>query len=94
MRLLNSAIINDFTMLTYRQPLRAGDRFDKTIHTNGSQPVIWAIGPVNEKGEVSYHSKRIRENSLQFDFGRVPQWNCPIAGKQARVKLRTFKGGM
>jgi hypothetical protein len=38
---------------------------------------------------VSYHSKRVRENSLQFDFGRNPQWNCPIAGKKPKKK----KGG-
>ena len=85
-RLLNSAIINDFTMLTYRfvlsvglgivtctisvamqikipsnvatpvtwttlrrQPLSPGDRLDKRIFTNGTQPVIWAVGPVNDK---------------------------------------------
>ena len=48
-RLLNSAVINDFTMLTYRQPLRAVDAYDKVIHTNQSQAVIWAIGPVNTK---------------------------------------------
>ena len=52
-RLLNSAVINDFTMLTFRQPLLAGDRFDKPILTNTSQPVIWAIGPVNSKVNLS-----------------------------------------
>lgn len=81
-RLLNSAVINQFTMLTYRQPLRAKDRYDTTIYTNGSQPVIWAVGPVNSKGEVSYHQKRLF-GDLYFDFGRIPQWNCPIAGKPA-----------
>jgi len=79
-RLLNSAVINQFTMLTYRQPLNAKDRYDTKIQTNGSQPVIWAIGPVNSKGEVSYHQKRLF-GDLYFDFGRIPQWNCPIAGK-------------
>jgi len=81
-RLLNSAVINQFTMLTYRQPLRAKDRYDTTIFTNGSQPVIWAVGPINNKGEVSYHQKRLI-GDLYFDFGRIPQWNCPIAGKPA-----------
>ena len=32
------------------------------------------------QGEVSYHSKRT-SGDLFFEFGRVPQWNCPIAGK-------------
>jgi len=81
-RLLNSAVINQFTMLTYRQPLLAKDRFDTPILTNGSQPVIWAMGPVNSKGEVSYHQKRLR-GDLFLEFGRIPQWNCPIAGKPA-----------
>ena len=48
-KLLNSAVINKFTMLTYRQPLTGKDRYDQTIFTNGSQPVIWAVGPVNSK---------------------------------------------
>merc|ERR1712226_714767 len=48
-RLLNSAVINDFTMLTFRQPLAGKDRYDTTIYTNGSQPIIWAVGPVNSK---------------------------------------------
>lgn len=82
-RLLNSAIINDFTMMTYRLPLRGNDRFDQQILTNDTQSVIWAIGPVNSKGEVSYHSKRIR-GDLKLDFGRIPQWNCPLAGQKGR----------
>lgn len=52
-RLLNSAVINEFTMLTYRQPLAASDNgLDQTIQVNGSQAVIWAIGPVNNKVRV------------------------------------------
>lgn len=86
-KLLNSAVINKFTMLTYRQPLTGKDRYDQTIFTNGSQPVIWAIGPVNSKGEVSYHQKRLR-GDLFFDFGRIPQWNCPIAGKPSAPHKR------
>ena len=31
------------------------------------------------QGEVSYHQKRLRGDEF-FDFGRIPQWNCPIAG--------------
>ena len=67
-----------------RLPLRGNDRYDQQILTNSSQPVIWAIGPVNSKGEVSYHSKRVR-GDLKLDFGRIPQWNCPLAGKKATV---------
>ena len=59
------------------------DQYDTAIRTNGSQAVIWAMGPINNKGEVSYHSKRINNNML-LDFGRIPQWNCPIAGETNR----------
>ena len=90
MKLLNSAIINEFTMLTYRRPLGKDDQYDTTILTNQSQAIIWAMGPINSQGEVSYHSKRINRNSL-FDFGRIPQWNCPIAGQPSRGNKRPTK---
>ena len=40
-KLLNSAIINEFTMLTYRRPLDKDDQYDSAILTNQSQAVIW-----------------------------------------------------
>ena len=42
------------------------------------------------QGEVSYHQKRLR-GDLFFDFGRIPQWNCPIAGKPAPQKRKKQK---
>ena len=74
-RLLNSALINGFSMLTFQRPLAAGETLDREILTNSSQAVIWAIGPVNQAGETSYHSRRTPGNLL-LDFGRTPQWNC------------------
>ena len=59
-RLLNAALINDFTMLTFQRPLVNKDiGADKQILTNQSQPVIWAVGPVNSQGDTAYH--RIRQ---------------------------------
>ena len=49
MKLLNSAIINEFTMLTYRRPLGKDDQYDSAIVTNQSQSIIWAMGPINNK---------------------------------------------
>ena len=49
MKLLNSAIINEFTMLTYRRPLGKDDQYDSAILTNQSQSIIWAMGPINNK---------------------------------------------
>ena len=34
-----------------------------------------------DQGEVSYHQKHV-DGDLFFDFGRLPRWNCPVAGKQ------------
>ena len=45
-------------MLTYRQPLRAVDAYDKVIYTNQSQAVIWAIGPVNKKVSPDFILKK------------------------------------
>ena len=84
-KLLNSAIINEFTMLTFRRPLQKDDQFDSAILTNQSQAVIWAMGPINNRGEVSKHLKRNKDTML-LDFGRIPQWNCPIAGNKPRNK--------
>lgn len=80
-RLLNSAYINEFTMLTYRKPLKASDAYDTEIYTNRSQPIVWAIGPVNSKGETGYHTKRL-EGTKMLDFARIPRWNCPISKKE------------
>ena len=42
------------------------------------------------QGEVSYHHKRI-SNEIQLEFGRIPQWNCPIAGQSNRNNKRPDK---
>ena len=48
------------------------------------------ISVISAQGEVSYHQKRLR-GDLFFDFGRIPQWNCPIAGKPAPQKRKKQK---
>ena len=38
---------------------------------------MWAIGPLNERQETSYH--RLHNNGdLFIDFARTPKWNCPL----------------
>ena len=60
MKLLNSAIINEFTMLTYRRPLGKDDQYDSAIVTNQSQSIIWAMGPINNKvGTYMYRVSHI-----------------------------------
>ncbi|KAF4521057.1 hypothetical protein B566_EDAN008129 [Ephemera danica] len=77
-RLLNAALVNGYSIITYQRPLRAKDHFDRPIFSNGTrQAIIWAVGPLNSRNEVSYHSAATRGNIL-FDFGRSPEWNCPL----------------
>lgn len=37
---------------------------------------MWAIGPLNERNEVSYHSAH-SYGDRYIDFARSPTWNCP-----------------
>ncbi|KAI5694329.1 hypothetical protein M8J75_015154 [Diaphorina citri] len=76
-RLLNAALVNGYSIVTYQRPLRSHDILDHDIYTNQSQAIIWAIGPLNSKQEVSFHSVFPKKNIL-FNFGRTPYWNCPI----------------
>ncbi|KAJ8933618.1 hypothetical protein NQ314_013908 [Rhamnusium bicolor] len=55
----------------------ASDRFDHQIFTNKSQPIIWAIGPLNQRDEVSFHSSYLKKDSF-INFGRPAKWNCPM----------------
>ncbi|KAE8752192.1 Skeletor [Frankliniella occidentalis] len=76
-RLLNAALVNGYSIVTYQRPLAARDSLDKPVLTNGSQPVIWAVGPLNQRQEVSYHSLANRDD-IFLEFGRAPRWNCPL----------------
>ncbi|KAL1138269.1 hypothetical protein AAG570_009958, partial [Ranatra chinensis] len=76
-RLLNAALVNGYSIVTYQRPLAPHDLLDRAIWTNGSQPIIWAIGPINSKNQVSYHSITSK-GDVFMDFGRPPKWNCPI----------------
>lgn len=82
-RLLNAAIVNDYSIVTYQRPLKAADAHDRPIFVNGSQAIIWAIGPLNQRFEVSYHSTFLKKNKL-IDFGRQPFWNCPIPDSETK----------
>ncbi|XP_011297024.1 protein Skeletor, isoforms B/C isoform X1 [Fopius arisanus] len=76
-RLLNAAMVNGYSIVTYQRPLGASDELDRQIRTNGSQAIIWAIGPLNERNEVSYHSHYLKTDRF-IEFGRPPSWNCPM----------------
>ncbi|XP_048506172.1 protein Skeletor, isoforms B/C isoform X1 [Athalia rosae] len=75
--LLNAAMVNGYSIVTYQRPLKASDELDVSITTNGSQAIIWAIGPLNERKEVSFHSEYLKKDQF-IEFGRPPRWNCPM----------------
>ncbi|PZC78207.1 hypothetical protein B5X24_HaOG202458 [Helicoverpa armigera] len=76
-RLLNAALVNGYSIVTYQRSLRAADELDRAVLTNASQPIIWAIGPLNSRNEVSYHPHFTKGDKL-IEFGRPPVWNCPM----------------
>nr|XP_031843267.1 protein Skeletor, isoforms B/C isoform X1 [Nomia melanderi] len=80
-RLLNAALVDGFSIVTYQRPLKTNDELDRQILTNGSQAIIWAIGPLNERQEVSFHSDYLKTDRL-IDFGRPPVWNCPVPDQE------------
>jgi hypothetical protein len=82
-RLLNAAIVNDYSIVTYQRPLKAADQYDLSIYTNQTQAIVWAIGPLNQRFEVSYHTQYLKKNKA-IDFGRQPFWNCPIPDSETK----------
>lgn len=76
-RLLNAALVDGYSIVTYQRSLKASDELDLQILTNGSQAIIWAIGPLNERQEVSFHTDYLKTDRF-IDFGRPPVWNCPV----------------
>ncbi|XP_077271953.1 DM13 and DOMON_DOH domain-containing protein skeletor isoform X4 [Temnothorax americanus] len=81
-RLLNAAMVNGYSIVTYQRPLKASDELDLSILTNRSQAIIWAIGPLNERQEVSFHSHYLKTDRF-IEFGRPPAWNCPMPDQES-----------
>lgn len=78
-RLLNAALVNDYVMLTYQRPLKAQDEQDKSIITNGTQAVIWAVGPLSSDNEPTYHklrNKGLHSFVFLFFFYPINHWSC------------------
>ncbi|KAG9510585.1 Protein Skeletor, isoforms D/E, partial [Fragariocoptes setiger] len=75
--LLHGAIINSYTMVTFKRPqLGIDELYDQHVYSDGQQSIIWSIGPLNSRNEISYHRLRTRGDTF-IDFARTPQWNCP-----------------
>lgn len=86
--MLNAAQVNGYSIVTYQRPLRAEDEYDRPIYANQSTPIIWAIGPLNQRNEVSFHSEYLKKDKF-IHFGRDPKWNCPAPEVEQPVKPKT-----
>lgn len=81
---MNAATVNGYSIVTYQRPLKATDEFDLPIIGNSSQAIAWAIGPLNQRLEVSYHSLFSKQTKL-IQFGREPSWNCPLSESDMKM---------
>lgn len=70
-------MVNGYSIVTYQRSLQATDKYDLPISINNSQAIVWAIGPLNERKEASFHSQYTKDTHL-INFGRQPTWNCPM----------------
>ncbi|XP_017847910.1 protein Skeletor, isoforms B/C [Drosophila busckii] len=76
-RLLNAAMVNGYSIVTYQRSLSATDGLDLPISVSDTESVVWAIGPLNDYKEVSFHTF-YNKHLHQIEFGRQPKWNCPL----------------
>lgn len=84
-------MVNGYSIVTYQRPLKASDQFDLPIRINGSQAIVWGIGPLNQRTEVSFHSKYTKGDRL-VDFGRQPIWNCPVPDGEMKMTSDEITG--
>lgn len=83
--LLHGAIVNGYSMVTFKRPqLGLDELYDQHVYSDGQQSVLWAIGTLNAQNEIGYHRLRARQNMF-IDFARNPQWNCPIPDLNASM---------
>lgn len=85
-------MVNGYSIVTYQRSLKASDSLDLPILTNKTQAIVWAIGPLNERKETSFHSKYTKGDQF-IDFGRQSKWNCPIPDEEKVIEDRDDEEG-
>ncbi|OQV24598.1 Protein Skeletor, isoforms D/E [Hypsibius exemplaris] len=67
--------------VSFRRRINTGDRLDLVINPNSDTFVVWAIGPLNERGQPSKHYQNqhatVQQNE-RLRFGRMQVDNCPV----------------
>ena len=85
---------------TVRRRINTGDRLDLVINPNSDTYVVWAVGPLNERGQPAKHYQgqhaTVQRNE-RLRFGRTAVDNCPAEFPAVAVvqdSQRTLPGGM
>lgn len=84
--MLNSVSRDNYTMLTFRRPLKAEDQYDTTILTSQPQEVFWSVG--YKMAVKRLESKPLKNiDPIFVDFGRLSLWNCPTESSKDSGEL-------
>ena len=80
--LLNAVSRDNYTMITYKRPLKASDVYDVAISTlpKFQQNVFWSIGYKSSEMR-KIHKPQKNDEPIPVVFGRRPKWNCPVEGE-------------
>lgn len=83
--LLHGAIVNGYSMVTFKRPqLGIDEQYDQHVYSDGQQSVVWAIGGLDSAGHA-HTVKLSARNNMFIDFARNPHWNCPVPDLSASM---------
>ena len=90
--LLNAVSRDNYTMITYRRPLKSSDTFDVRILTNPrtSQNIFWSVGYKSSAMRKKFKPDK-NIGLVQINFGRRPQWNCPKGEDEEDVQAESIE---
>ncbi|XP_068625732.1 protein Skeletor, isoforms B/C [Battus philenor] len=87
-QVFSSSRTDGLTVLSYRRSLQPDEPMDRAWNTEGTQYVVWAVGPLDDAGEPAYHRLYHRADvTLQLSRS-PPTADCFdfVAGERARVR--------
>ena len=90
--LLNAVSRDNYTMITYRRPLKSSDTFDVRILTDPrtSQNIFWSVGYKSSAMRKKFKPDK-NIGLVQINFGRRPQWNCPKGEDEEDVQAESIE---
>lgn len=79
--LLNAVSRANYTMLTFKRPLKARGNYDVDILVNTDQYIFWSVG-FKSAAMRKIHKPLKNLDPIGVNFGRKPTWNCLTAGNR------------